>query len=173
MQSTSLLQPEAWSLGRRDRERLGILGFVVSPLRTCETVLGKRTGRMVKEQRLPKGRHFKGDSCSSCSPFSPFHSGRLGSFQAGLCSSCSSPANGAFSEHSHSPSCISQSYKEGGDSMLMRSDFLEVKQLPVASIPPALQSLPVSLPPEVGQVQIINVDFCLWVCSPNCKIMCN
>lgn len=141
----------------------------------CETGSGKLAGRMVswvKEQRLPMGRHFKGDSCSSCIPVSPFHSGRLGSFQAGLCSSCSSPASGAFSEHSHSPSCISQSYKEGGDSMLMRSDFLEVKHCP-GFHPPALGSLPVSLPPEVGQIQIINVDFCLWVYSPNCKIMCN
>lgn len=138
MQSASLLQPEAWCLGRRDRERLGILGFVVSPLRTCETV-GKADWKngvlWVKEQRLPMGRHFKGDSCSSCIPFSSFHSGRLGSFQAGLCSSCSSPANGAFSEHSHSQSCISQSYKEGGDSMLMRSDFLEVKRLPWLPFP--------------------------------------
>lgn len=28
MQSASLLQPEAWCLGRRGQERLGILGFV-------------------------------------------------------------------------------------------------------------------------------------------------
>lgn len=54
--------------------------------------------------------------------------------------------------------------------MLVSSDFLEVKQLLWL---PAPGSLPVSLSPEGGQVQIINVDFCLWVYSPNYKIMCN